>query len=73
MGGWESVAAAGDQKNGDDDQPNPVVLKKIAEAVVHGLSSVIEIDIEAADSFCRPSVIIICERARKVTAFAGLG
>ena len=27
------VAAAGDEKDGDDDQPDPVVIEQIAEAV----------------------------------------
>ena len=29
------VAAAGKKNNGDDDQPYPVVIEKIAKAVVH--------------------------------------
>ena len=35
----KSVAAAGNQQNGNDDQPDPVVTEEIAEAVIHGLSS----------------------------------
>ena len=30
-----SVAAAGDEKDGDDDEPDPVVIEQIAEAVIH--------------------------------------
>jgi hypothetical protein len=33
------VAAAGDNDDGNDDQPDAVVVKEIAEAVVHNRSS----------------------------------
>jgi len=39
LGYRESVAAAGNQKNGNDDQPDPVVIEQIAEAVIHDRSS----------------------------------
>jgi hypothetical protein len=34
-----SVAAAGENDDGNDDQPDAVVVKEIAEAVVHNRSS----------------------------------
>ncbi len=37
--GCGSVAAAGDQKDGNDEDPNPVIAKQIAEAVIHIRSS----------------------------------
>jgi hypothetical protein len=33
------MAAAGDNDDGNDDQPDAVVVKEIAEAVVHNRSS----------------------------------
>jgi len=34
-----TAATAGDQNDGKNDQPNPVIVEKIAKAVVHGCSS----------------------------------
>ena len=31
----KSVAAAGQKKDGNDDEPDAVVIKKIAKAVIH--------------------------------------
>ena len=39
--GCGSVAAAGDQKDGNDEDPNPVIAKEIAQtAVIHNRTSV---------------------------------
>jgi hypothetical protein len=37
------VAAAGNEQDGNDDQPDPVVVKQIAQTVVHIRSSVIKL------------------------------
>lgn len=37
-----SVAAAAEQDNGDDNQPNPVIAQKIAQTVIHNRSSLTE-------------------------------
>ena len=39
VGVTDSVTAAGEEKDGDDDEPDAVVIEKIAEAVVHNSSS----------------------------------
>ena len=63
-----SAAAAGDEDDGKDDQPNPVIVEKIAKTVVHNDSSVN--DLEGRGLFCRrPSVIIICRRSGNVRLF----
>ena len=64
------AVAAGDQDNGKDDQPYPVVVKEIAQAVVHDSFLLIKFGRERADDFtvC-PSVIILCRRNKKVHVF----
>jgi hypothetical protein len=32
------VAAAGDEDDGKNDEPYPVIIKQIAEAVIHNVS-----------------------------------
>ena len=39
LGDGFSVAAAGEEDDGKDDEPDPVVVEQIAEAVIHNRSS----------------------------------
>lgn len=70
------TAAAGQKKDGNDDDPNAVVVKKIAEAVVHNGSSLIlradrkrkyALKGSSATIVCRcvPNVHAICRKKRK--------
>ena len=57
--------AAAEKDDGDDDEPNPVVVKEIAEAVViHSVYPFEKFIVESA--FCLPN-IIICELLEDVT------
>ena len=55
-------AAAGDEQDGDDDEPDPVIAEEVTEAVIHGCSSIDRFRRAAH----RPSVIILCRTVGKV-------
>ncbi len=63
------VIAAGKENNGKDDQPNPVIVKKIAQAVVHNSFLLTKFGSECRNPAAPPSVIILCRRTEKVYTF----
>jgi len=63
------TAAAGQKNDRNDDQPDAVVVKQIAEAVIHNGSS-----LKCEGGFVgHPSVIMVCKTRAKVRDFCRKG
>lgn len=63
------TAAAGQKKDGNDDDPNAVVVKKIAEAVVHnGSSLILRADRKRKYALKGSSATIVCRCVPNVHA-----